>query len=62
VNKPGGSAEFLGNPYEKPFGPADLAEPIRIFVPDHFAADKLGAVFMEPGERLFDVVHGEHQA
>jgi hypothetical protein len=62
VNKPGRSAEFLGESYEKPFGPADLAESIRIFVPDHFAADKLGAVFTEPGERLVDVVHGEHHA
>jgi hypothetical protein len=56
------SAEFLGEPYEKSFGPADVAEPIRVFVLDHFAADKLRAVLTEPGERLVDVVHGEHHA
>ncbi len=31
------SAEFLGEPDEKSFGPADVAEPIRVFVLDHFA-------------------------
>jgi hypothetical protein len=56
------SAEFFGEPYEKSFGPADVAEPIRVFVLDHFAADKLRAVLTEPGERLVDVVHGEHHA
>jgi hypothetical protein len=29
---------------------------------DHFAADELRAVLTEPGERLVDVVHGEHHA
>jgi hypothetical protein len=56
------SAEFLGEPDEKSFGPANVAEPIRVFVLDHFAADKLRAVLTEPGERLVDVVHGEHDA
>ena len=56
------SAEFLGEPYEKSVGSADVAEPIRVFVLDHFAADKLRAVLTEPGERLVDVVHGEHHA
>src|SRR5438270_9369733 len=56
------SAEFLGEPDEKAFGPADVAEPIRVLVLDHFAADELRAVFAEPGERLVDVVHGEHDA
>jgi hypothetical protein len=55
------SAEFLGEPYEKPFGPADVAEPIHVFVLDHLA-DELGAVLAEPGERIVDVVHGEHDA
>ena len=56
------SAEFLGEPDEKSFRPADVAEPIRVFVLDHFAADELRAVLAEPGERLVDVVHGEHDA
>ena len=56
------SAEFLGEPYKKSFGPPNVAEPIRVFVLDHFAADKLRAVLTEPRERLVDVVHGEHDA
>jgi hypothetical protein len=36
------SAEFLGEPNEKPFGATDVAEPIRVFVLDHFA-DELSA-------------------
>jgi hypothetical protein len=50
------SAEFLGEPDEKAFGAADVAEPIRVFVLDHVAADELRAVLSEPGERLVDVV------
>jgi hypothetical protein len=56
------SAEFLSEPNEKAFGPADVAEPIRVFILDDFAADELRAVLPEPGERLVDVVHGEHDA
>src|SRR5919205_3367873 len=54
------SAEFFGEPDEKAFGPADVAEPERVFVLDDFATDELRAVLAEPGERLVDVVHGEH--
>jgi hypothetical protein len=56
------SAEFLSEPDEKAFRPADVAEPNRVFVLDHFAADELRAVLTEPGERLVDVVHHEHDA
>src|SRR5205814_4169442 len=55
------SAEFLGEPDEKSFGPADVAEPIHVFVLDHFT-DELRTAFAEPGERIVDVVHGEHDA
>src|SRR5262245_34415210 len=55
-------ADLLGQPYKKSFGPADVAEPIRVLVLDHFAADELRAVLTEPAERLVDVVHGEHDA
>ena len=55
------SAEFLGESDEKPFGPADVAEPIRVFILDHFAYE-LGAALAEPFKRLVDVVHGEHDA
>jgi hypothetical protein len=58
----GRSAEFLGEPDEKSVGPSDVAEPIRVFVLDHFAADELRATLDEPGERLVDVIHGEHDA
>gem|GEM_PF-2726832 len=54
-------AELLGKPDENSFGAPDVAEPIRLFVLDHFA-DKLRVAFSEPGERIADVVHGEHDA
>ena len=55
------SAEFLGESDEKPFRPADVAEPIRVFILDYFAYE-LRAAFAEPFKRLVDVVHGEHDA
>ena len=55
------SAEFLGESDEKPFRPADVAEPIRLFILDYFAYE-LRAVLAEPFKRLVDVVHGEHDA
>jgi CRISPR-associated protein Csm1 len=42
----------LGEADEKAFGPADVAEPIRVFVLDHFTADEFCAVFEEAGQRL----------
>ena len=62
IGEVGALAEFLGEAYEKTFGTANVAEPIRVFVLDHFVADELRAVLTEPGERLVDVVHGEHDA
>ena len=53
--------ELLGKPDEKSFGAPDVAEPIRVFVLNHFA-DELRAAFAEPGERIVDVLHGEHDA
>jgi hypothetical protein len=55
------SAEFLGEFDEKPSRPADVAEPIRVFILDDFAY-KLRAARVEPFERIADVVHGEHDA
>src|SRR5207302_3429612 len=43
------SAEFLGEPDEKASGPADIADPIRVFVLNHFAADEPRPLFSEPG-------------
>ena len=53
--------ELLGKPDENSFGAPDVAEPIRVFILDHFA-DELRAAFAEPGERIVDVLHGEHDA
>lgn len=53
--------ELLGKPDENSFGAPDVAEAIRVFVLDHFA-DELRAAFAEPGERIVDVLHGEHDA
>src|SRR6185503_7498329 len=55
------SAEFLGEPDEKSFGPPDVAEPIRVLVLDHFT-DELRTSLAEPGDRIVDVLHGEHDA
>ena len=41
------SAEFLGESDEKPFRPADIAEPIRILILDYLAYE-LGAVLAKP--------------
>jgi hypothetical protein len=55
------SVELLGESDEKPFRPADIAEPIRVFVLDNFAHE-LRAALAEPLERLVDAVHSEHDA
>ena len=51
----------MSEPDEKPFRPTDVAEPIRVFIPDYFAYE-LRATRAEPFKRLVDVVHGEHDA
>ena len=53
--------DLLREPNENSFGAPDVAEPIRILVLDHFA-DELRAAFHEPGERIVDVLHSEHDA
>jgi hypothetical protein len=54
-------SELLGEPDEDSFGAPDVAEPITVFVLGHFA-DELRAAFAEPGKRIVDVLHGEHDA
>src|SRR3954466_9843919 len=56
-----GSADLLGQPDEDALGPSDVAKPIHVFVLDHLV-DELRAVPAEPGERIVEVVHGEHDA
>ena len=51
--------ELLGQPDENALGATDVAEPIHVFVLDYFV-DELRAVSAEPGERIVEVVHGEH--
>jgi hypothetical protein len=53
------SAKFLGD--EKPFRPADIAEPIGVFILDYFAYE-LGTALAELFKRLVDVIDGEHDA
>src|SRR5437588_1169635 len=53
------SADLLGQPDENALGASDVAEPIHVFVLDNFV-DELRAVSAEPGERIVEVVHGEH--
>src|SRR5207247_10179079 len=53
------SADLLGQPDENALGASDVAEPIHVFVLNHLV-DELRAVPAEPGERIVEVVHGEH--
>src|SRR6478735_6557228 len=55
------SADLLGQPDENALGASDVAEPIHVFVLDHFV-DKLRAVLEEPGQRIVEVAHREHDA
>src|SRR3954470_10977695 len=53
--------ELFGEADENSFGTPDVAEPIHVFILDHFA-NELRAAFAEPRERIVDVLHGEHDA
>src|ERR1051325_1846005 len=55
------SPQLLGEPDENSFGAANVAEPIRVFVLHHFT-NELRTALAEPGERVVDVVHSEHDA
>src|SRR6188768_1442674 len=57
----GESADFLGQPDQNALGASDVAEPIHVFVLDHFV-DELRAVLAEPDERVLEIVYGEHDA
>jgi hypothetical protein len=52
-------ADLLGQPDEDPLRASDVAEPIHVFVLDHFV-DELRAASAEPGEGIAEAVHGEH--
>src|SRR6266480_2056962 len=53
--------ELLGEPDENPFGTPDVAEPINVFILDHFA-DELRTACAESDKRIVDVLHGEQDA
>src|SRR5712691_9523733 len=55
------SADLLGQPDENALGASDVAEPIHVLVLDHFV-DELRAVLAEPGQRIVEVIYGEHDA
>ena len=46
---------------KKPFGSANVAESIRVFVLDHFA-NKLGTMLDKPRYHLVNVFDSEHNA
>lgn len=54
-------AELLGQPDEQPLRPSDVAESVGVLILDH-VADELRASSAEPGQRLVDVLDGEHDA
>lgn len=55
------SLELLGEPDEKPFGPANVAEPIRLLILHH-VTNQLRAMPLNSGERLIDIINSEHKA
>src|ERR687887_545020 len=56
-----GSADLFCQPNQNALGAPHAAEAIHVFVLDHFV-DELRAVLVEPGKRIVEVVHGEHDA
>jgi len=56
-----GESELLGQADEETFRSADVAEAIRVFIPDDLAYE-LRSALAEPLQRLVDVVDGEHDA
>src|SRR5438093_1652425 len=55
------SVELLRQPDDDALGPADVAEPIAVLVLHHLA-DEVGAVGLQAGKDVLDVVDGEHDA
>jgi N-acyl homoserine lactone hydrolase len=55
------ASDLLGQSDENALRASDVAEPIHVFVPDYFV-DELRAVPAEPGQRIVEVVHREHDA
>jgi len=52
-------SELLGESDENSFGTPDVAKPVSVFILGDFA-DELRVAFAEPGERIVDVLNGEH--
>jgi hypothetical protein len=56
-----GSADAFCQPDQNALGASDVTEAIHVFVLDDFV-DELRVVLAEPGERIVEIVHGEHDA
>jgi hypothetical protein len=54
--------QFFGKPDEEAFRTADVAEPIHVFVSDHFATDELRTMLAEPRKGFVEVIDCEHHA
>ena len=57
----GNRYDLLGKPDEDSFRASDVTEPILVLVL-HELTDQLRSVQAEPGERVVDVLDGEHDA
>src|SRR5262245_7307633 len=54
-------SQLLGQPNEYALGAPDVAEPIHVAILDHLA-DEPRAALAQSGERIVEVLHGEHDA
>src|SRR5262249_49083825 len=55
------SLSCWASPMRIPSGPPDVAKPIHVCILDHLA-NEFRAAFAESGERIVDILHGEHDA
>ena len=53
--------ELLGEPDKNSFRTPDVAKPIHVFILDNLT-NELRAAFAESGERIVDILYGEHDA
>ena len=53
--------KWLGEPNENPFMSADIAEPVGVFILNHFPNQR-GPVPVKSVEQLVNIVNGEHKS
>jgi len=61
LSLPPASAELLGQSDDDALGAADITEQVYVLVPHHLT-DEPGAVRLQAGDNILDVVDGEHRA